>query len=156
MDWFERLTGFREGPCAETRAKLKVDAERLRSQVNGKSCAIGRLELVSLGTLRARTKAALAAGSITVAALESLEGVIAQAFTGVGRHLDRLPIYTSRSRTKFGPGWFARPWTNRLRPPAGRAFDDGLRSDFRHGGWRCEVSRRVRHIRRTIIDIFTS
>ena len=97
MDWFERLTGFREGPYAETRAKLKVDAERLRSQVNGRSYAIGRLELVSLGTLRARTKAALAAGSITVAALELLEGVIAQAFTGVGWHLDRLPIYTSRA-----------------------------------------------------------
>ena len=93
MDWFERLTGFREGPYAETRAKLKVDAERLRSQVNGRSYAIGRLELVSLGTLRARAKAALAAGSITVAALESLEGVIAQAFTEVWGHLDRLPIY---------------------------------------------------------------
>ena len=93
MDWIERLTGFREGPYAETRAKLKVDAESLHSQVNGKSDAIGRLELVSLGTLRARAKAALAAGSITVAALESLEGVIAQAFTEVWGHLDRLPIY---------------------------------------------------------------
>jgi len=93
MDWFERLTGFREGPYAETLAKVKVDAERLHSQVNGKSYAIGRLELVSFGILRARTKAALAAGSITVAALESLEGVIAQAFTEVWGHLDRLPIY---------------------------------------------------------------
>jgi len=57
MDWFERLTGFREGPYAETRAKLKVEGERLHSLVNGKSYAVGRLELVSLETLRERAKA---------------------------------------------------------------------------------------------------
>jgi hypothetical protein len=56
MDWFERLTGFREGPYAETRAKLKVDGDRLHSLVNGKSYAIGRLELASLETLRERAR----------------------------------------------------------------------------------------------------
>ena len=39
MDCLERLTGFPEGRNAETRAKLKVDGERLHSQMNAKSRA---------------------------------------------------------------------------------------------------------------------
>ena len=31
MDWFERLTGFREGPYEETRAKLEVEARSASS-----------------------------------------------------------------------------------------------------------------------------
>ena len=31
MDWFERLTGFRETSYHDTRAKLKVDGSRLRA-----------------------------------------------------------------------------------------------------------------------------
>src|SRR3954469_22865427 len=54
MDWFERLTGFREGSYADTRAKLKVDGRDLHSLVNGKSYGIGELELVSLQSLRER------------------------------------------------------------------------------------------------------
>ena len=58
MDWFERLTGFRETDYDDTRAKLRVDGSRLRSLVNGKSYGIGELELVSLQTLRERVKSA--------------------------------------------------------------------------------------------------
>ena len=36
MDWFERLTGFRETDYDDTRAKLKVEGSRLQSLVNGK------------------------------------------------------------------------------------------------------------------------
>src|SRR5215472_12829933 len=54
MDWFERLTGFREAGYDETRARLAVDGDRLRSLVNGKSYGIGQLELVSLADLRSR------------------------------------------------------------------------------------------------------
>ena len=54
MDWFERLTGFRETP----RAKLKVDGSRLQSLINGKDYGIGELELVSLQALRERMKSA--------------------------------------------------------------------------------------------------
>lgn len=54
MNWFERLTGFCETEYAETRSRLAVDGTRLRSVVNGKSYAIGTLELVSLQTLRDR------------------------------------------------------------------------------------------------------
>ena len=46
MDWFERLTGFRETSYDDTRAKLKVDGSRLQSLINGKSYGIGQLELV--------------------------------------------------------------------------------------------------------------
>jgi hypothetical protein len=54
MDWFERLTGFREGNYADTRAKLKVEGRELHSLVNGESYGIGELELVSLQSLRER------------------------------------------------------------------------------------------------------
>lgn len=54
MDWFERLTGFREGGYEETRSRLAVANGRLRSLVNEKSYAIGDFELVSLKELRAR------------------------------------------------------------------------------------------------------
>jgi hypothetical protein len=54
MDWFERLTGFRETSYDDTRSKLKVEDKRLRSLVNGKSYGIGDLELVSLHDLRDR------------------------------------------------------------------------------------------------------
>lgn len=56
MDWFERLTGFRETSYADTKAKLVVEDGQLRSLVNGKSYRTGELELVSLKDLRARVK----------------------------------------------------------------------------------------------------
>ena len=58
MDWFERLTGFRESGYDDTRRRLEVEAGRLRSSANGKSYAIGALELVSVQTLRERVDAA--------------------------------------------------------------------------------------------------
>ena len=58
MDWFERLTGFRESNYEETRARLKVEGGRLHSLVNGASYGIGELELVSLQALRERAKSA--------------------------------------------------------------------------------------------------
>lgn len=58
MDWFERLTGFREGAYLETQAKLEVEGRKIRSLVNGKSYGIGEFELVPLQTLRERAKSA--------------------------------------------------------------------------------------------------
>ncbi len=57
MDWFERITGFREIGYDETRRRLKVNGSALRSLVNGQSYGIGELELVSLQTLRERVHA---------------------------------------------------------------------------------------------------
>src|SRR5271166_618249 len=56
VDWFERLTGFRESGYEETRARSEVEGGRLRSQINGTSYGIGQLELVSLQALRDRAK----------------------------------------------------------------------------------------------------
>jgi hypothetical protein len=58
MDWFERLTGFRETSYADTRANLKVEGRQLQSRINGKCYGIGELELVSLQSLRERVKSA--------------------------------------------------------------------------------------------------
>ena len=58
MDWFEKLTGFRETDYASTRQKLEVVGQTLRSRVNGKNYGIGTLELVSLKELRERVQAA--------------------------------------------------------------------------------------------------
>jgi hypothetical protein len=60
MDWFQRLTGFRETSYDDTRAKLAVEGSRLQSLVNGKSYGIGQLELVSLQALRERASTAAA------------------------------------------------------------------------------------------------
>jgi hypothetical protein len=58
MDWFEKLTGFRETNYNDTRAKLKIEGDRLQSLINGKSYGIGALELASLKILRERVKSA--------------------------------------------------------------------------------------------------
>jgi len=55
MDWFEKLTGFRESTYAETRARLRVAEGRLHSLVNGSQHGIGKLSLISLADLRAQT-----------------------------------------------------------------------------------------------------
>lgn len=81
MDWFEKLTGFRETGYAETRAKLKVDGHKLQSLVNGKSYGIGELELVSLHDLRERVQAS-----------GGLAGRLkASVVTGDVRQMHRLP-----------------------------------------------------------------
>ena len=56
MDWFERLTGFREESYDATRAKLRVEGNRLHSLINGRSYGVGAFELASLQTLRDRAK----------------------------------------------------------------------------------------------------
>lgn len=48
MDWFERITGFKETGYEATRRQLEVEGNQLRSRVNGNSYSIGKLELVSL------------------------------------------------------------------------------------------------------------
>lgn len=54
MDWFEKLTGFRELGFEQTRDNLEVVGDRLRSKVNNRSFRIGYLETPSLAELRAR------------------------------------------------------------------------------------------------------
>ena len=53
MDWFERITGFRETSYAETQAKLSVRDGRLHGGRTQRSYGIGSLTLPSLAELRA-------------------------------------------------------------------------------------------------------
>lgn len=71
IDWFERLTGFREGGYDATRAQLDVDGPILRSKANGRSYRIGELELVSLDELRTRAREISGgAGRLTLKAVQ--------------------------------------------------------------------------------------
>ena len=54
MTWFEELTGFREVSPKQVRENIKLDGDTLTSLVNGRRFTCGRLELPSLGELRAR------------------------------------------------------------------------------------------------------
>ena len=58
MDWFEKLMGFQESGYEETRARLEVEGEILRSRINGANYGIGEVGLVSLQALRERAKSA--------------------------------------------------------------------------------------------------
>ncbi len=46
--WFEHLTGFAEAGYEASRARLRVEGDRLHSRANGLSWRIGRLEMPSL------------------------------------------------------------------------------------------------------------
>src|SRR5713101_2720920 len=81
MDWFEKITGFRETGYYDTRAKLKVEGRQLQSLINGRSYGIGELELVSLQALRERVKSA-----------DGLPGRIKiSVVTGDVRHMHQFP-----------------------------------------------------------------
>ena len=73
MDWFQRVTGFSEGPYEETRDRLQVADGYLINDVDGTKHAVGHLELVSLHELRARSPKATLPGPLQ---LEILEGDI--------------------------------------------------------------------------------
>jgi hypothetical protein len=71
MDWFERITGFKETDHAGTQAQLQVEGDALINTVSGRRHAMGRLEVVSLAELRGRV-GTLAPGS--PAALRTVRG----------------------------------------------------------------------------------
>jgi len=64
MDWFEKLTGFRESGYDVTRSQLEVVDGRLHSKVNGQSYATGELETPSVKQLRQRARKSLWAISL--------------------------------------------------------------------------------------------
>ncbi|GJD51212.1 hypothetical protein OPKNFCMD_3964 [Methylobacterium crusticola] len=70
MDWFERLTGFREGSYGETQARLSVAEGRLRCRGTERSCAVGTLTLPSLAELRAGAGASDPPGRARLSILE--------------------------------------------------------------------------------------
>lgn len=54
MDWFERITGFRETSWADTQRRLSVVEGRLHVDGVSRGWRVGQLELPTLGELRAR------------------------------------------------------------------------------------------------------
>lgn len=54
MDWFEKLTGFREESPQQVRNNFIAHDGKLKSLVNGKTWIAGRLDTPSLGELRQR------------------------------------------------------------------------------------------------------
>jgi hypothetical protein len=62
MDWFERITGFPEGPYEETQAALSVVDGRLRRRGAGHSYGVGTLSLPSLAELRSQALVARLSG----------------------------------------------------------------------------------------------
>lgn len=52
LDWFEKITGFREGTYDETRARLSIENGLLVSPFSQRRCGVGQLELASLNDLR--------------------------------------------------------------------------------------------------------
>ncbi len=57
MDWFERLTGFREGAYAQTRDGLSLVEGRLTNLATDRAYAVGTLKLPSLEDLRSEASA---------------------------------------------------------------------------------------------------
>ena len=55
MDWFERITGFKESGYDETRERLSIVDGRLHSSGSSRTWGVGRLETPSLEELRQRT-----------------------------------------------------------------------------------------------------
>ncbi len=58
MDWFSRLTGFKEGDYSTVQSQLSVQNGYLFSKVNGSSYATGFLEIISLNELRKKCEKA--------------------------------------------------------------------------------------------------
>lgn len=70
MDWFERLTGFREASYAETQARLSVRDGRLISAGADHSYAVGALSLPSLAELRTAAAAVVLPGRARLSIVE--------------------------------------------------------------------------------------
>ena len=62
MDWFEGLFGFREGSYVDAQANFALDGQTLTSRANGRSWAVGELEMVPLSELRHRFRVAAVRG----------------------------------------------------------------------------------------------
>lgn len=83
MDWFERLTGFREQGYEATRKQFQLQGQQLRSLANGRVWEAGLLELASVQALRERAlSSSTPRGRLKVASL-----------VGDVRALHRAPAY---------------------------------------------------------------
>ncbi len=70
MDWFEKITGFKEGEYRETQARLGIENGKLISDATEKVFAVGKLEIISLADLRSRAEFIDIAGNLSFDILE--------------------------------------------------------------------------------------
>ncbi|GJE42183.1 hypothetical protein [Methylobacterium soli] len=70
MDWFERLTGFRETTYTRTKAQLRMVDGRLVRPATGESFEVGALTLPSLAELRAAAAAVHHPGRLRLSIVE--------------------------------------------------------------------------------------
>lgn len=63
MDWFEKITGFKEGNYEWTRGQFELVGEQLRSRANRRGYRVGRFEMNSLHELRQAVSALKPMGS---------------------------------------------------------------------------------------------
>ena len=66
MDWFEKLTGFREESPQQVRNNLIADDGKVKSLVNGRTWVAGRLETPSLEELRQQIRDIRKAGKLSL------------------------------------------------------------------------------------------
>jgi hypothetical protein len=80
MDWFERITGFKELGYEETRSALSVVDGKLRSVHSQRTCFFGELETPSLNELRDRTRELVRSGGGAVR-VSTLQGDVRRLHT---------------------------------------------------------------------------
>lgn len=66
MSWFEQLTGFSETTADGVRSRLDIDGEYMTSRVNGRRMRHGRLEVATLGALKARAAEVPGCGQLQI------------------------------------------------------------------------------------------
>ena len=117
MNWFERLTGFREESPQQVRSNLVVEDGELRSLVNNKTFVAGRLEIPSLGELRQRIQDTGKTGKLSlreiVADVQSLhtDPANAGALFQVASQFNLLEMVSPNRTPEQGVGIYSRDRT---------------------------------------------
>ena len=70
MDWFERLTGFKEASYTETQARLSVAGDHLQSAGSNRRFAVGTFTLPSLAELRVAADSIPGQGRLRLSIIE--------------------------------------------------------------------------------------
>lgn len=113
MDWFERLTGFREESPQQVRNNLVVEDGIVRSLVNNKTFVAGKLETPSLEELRQRIKHLGKTGKLSlrevVADVQSLhtDSANAGALFQVASQFNLLEMVSPRRTPEEGVGIYS-------------------------------------------------
>ncbi len=76
MDWFEKLTGFKETNYLDTKTRLEFHDDKLFSSANQRQFELGKFEICQLKDLRLRTKQLEASNSNSTSKCSLVEGEI--------------------------------------------------------------------------------